>query len=122
MQLPILVVDDEPDACNLMAKLLSAFGYSVDVAYDGRSALKLVDQRKYGLAILDYEMPGMNGVDLFRRIRRARPSMAAVFVTGHTTIDVVFPAIEAGVLRVISKPADFKELLPIVQGHLSGAA
>lgn len=122
MLLPILVVDDQPDTCNLMAKLLSSFGYSVDVAYDGRTALQKVDQREYGLAILDYEMPGMNGVDLFRRIRLARPTLAAVFVTGHTTIDVVFPAIEAGVLHVMAKPADFEELLPIVEEHLSGVA
>jgi DNA-binding response OmpR family regulator len=54
-----------------MAKLRSAFGYSVDVAYDGRTALQLVDQRRYGPASLDDEMPGMNGFDLFRRLRRA---------------------------------------------------
>jgi DNA-binding response OmpR family regulator len=122
MKLPILVVDDEPDACNLMAKLLSALGYSVDVAYNGQTALQLIDQRQYGLAILDYQMPGMNGVDLFRRIRRARPDLAAVFVTGFTTIDVVFPAIEAGVLHVMSKPVNFQELVAIIEDHLSPVA
>jgi two-component system response regulator HydG len=122
MKLPILVVDDQVEACDLMAKLLKALGYEVDVAYDGRAALALVDQRQYGLAILDYEMPGMNGVDLFRRIRRARPNLAAVFVTGYTTIDVVFPAIEAGVLHVMSKPADFQQLLPIIEDHLNAVA
>jgi ActR/RegA family two-component response regulator len=43
-------------------------------------------------------------------------------VTGYATIDVVFPAIEAGVLNVLSKPDDFKERLPLVEGHLSSAA
>ena len=74
-RLPILVVDDEADTCNLTAKLLFALGYQADAAQDGRTALRLVDCRQYGLAILDYEMPGMNGVDLFRRIRRARPDL-----------------------------------------------
>jgi DNA-binding NtrC family response regulator len=119
-RLPILIVDDEADACNLMAKLLLALGYQADAAQDGRTALRLVDCRRYGLAILDYEMPGMNGVDLFRRIRRARPDLAAVFVTGHTTIDVVFPAIEAGILRIFPKPVDFKELIPVLEEHLGG--
>lgn len=117
-RLPILIVDDEPDTCKLMAKLLSALGYQADAAQDGRTALRLVDCRQYGLAILDYEMPGMNGVDLFRRIRRARPDLVAVFVTGHTTIDVVFPAIEAGILRIFPKPVDFKELIPVIEEHL----
>ena len=120
-RLPILIVDDEADTCNLMAKLLLALGYQADAAQDGHAALRLVDCRQYGLAILDYEMPGMNGVDLFRRIRRARPDLAAVFVTGHTTIDVVFPAIEAGILRIFPKPVDFKELIPVIEEHLGAA-
>jgi DNA-binding NtrC family response regulator len=63
-------------------------------------------------------MPGMNGVDLFRRMRRVRPELAAVFLTGAMTIDPVYPATEAGVLRVVSKPADFEELLPILKDRL----
>jgi DNA-binding NtrC family response regulator len=117
--LPILIVDDEPDTCNLMVKFLSALGYQAESAQDGYTALRLVDRCKYGLAILDYEMPGMNGVDLYRRIRRARPELAAVFVTGHTTIDVVFPAIEAGVLRVFPKPVDFKDLVALLEEYLA---
>jgi CheY-like chemotaxis protein len=122
MKPPILVVDDEPDACTMLAKLLSALGYRADVAHDGRAALQMIEQNQYGLAIIDYQMPGMNGVDLFRRMRRARPDLAGIFLTGYTTIDVVYPAIEAGVLRVFSKPPDFKELIPLIEEHLGSAA
>ena len=118
-RLPILIVDDEPDTCDIMVKFLSALGYRAEAALDGHAALQLVDRCQFGLAILDYEMPGMNGVDLYRRIRRARPELAAVFVTGHTTIDVVFPAVEAGVLRVFQKPVDFKELIPVLEENLA---
>ena len=117
--LPILIVDDEPDTGNLMVKFLSALGYQAQAAQDGYTALQLVDRCRYGLVIIDYEMPGMNGVDLYRRIRRARPELAAVFVTGHTTIDVVFPAVEAGVLRVFQKPVDFRELIPVLEDNLA---
>ena len=120
-KLPILVVDDEPDTCSTMCKLLSALGYQADAVQDGDAALQLVDCRQYGLAILDYEMPTMNGVDLFRRIHQRRPDLAAVFVTGHTTIDVVFPAVEAGVLRIFSKPVDFRQLLPVIEERLKFA-
>jgi DNA-binding NtrC family response regulator len=120
-KLPILVVDDDPDVCFLMAKLLSVWGYEVDTAHNGRAALQFVEQRRYGIAVIDYQMPGMNGVDLFRRMRRARPELSAVFLTGFPTIDVVYPAIEAGVLRVLPKPADFQELLPILEAHLNPA-
>ncbi len=115
MTLPILLVDDNPDACAMAAKLLWASGYQADIAHDGPSALKLVDQKPYGLAIIDYRMPGMNGVELFRRMREIRPEINGVFLTGYTTIDVVYPAIETGIVRVLPKPVDFKELMPLIQ-------
>jgi DNA-binding NtrC family response regulator len=121
-QRPILIVDDNRDACALMARLLSAFGYRTDTAYEGRSALRLVKGTDYGIAIIDYQLPGLNGVELFRQMRQIRPDLAGVFLTGFTTIDVVYPAIEAGILRVLPKPADFSELIPILEEHLSPTA
>ena len=120
-KLPILIVDDESDAGNILAKLLSAWGYDADVATDGQTALHLAAKRQYGLAIIDYMMPIMNGVEVLTRMREVQPDLAAIFLTGYTTIDVVYPAIEAGVLRVLSKPADFKELLPIIEEHLGAS-
>lgn len=122
MTLPILLVDDDLDACETLAKLFRAHGYVANVALDGKAALAQIEQRRYGLAIIDYQMPGMNGVDVMRRIRRVRPDLPAVFLTGYTTIDVVFPAVEAGVLRVFPKPVNFQELLAIAEEQLGEAA
>lgn len=118
MNLPILLVDDNPDAGPMMAKLLSAWGYEADVVQDGSQALALMEHKQYGLAIVDYKLPGMNGVELFQHMHERDPKLTTVLLTGYTTIDVVYPAIEAGVLRVLSKPANFEELLPILQEHL----
>jgi YesN/AraC family two-component response regulator len=93
----------------------------VDTAQDGATALELVEHNAYGLAIIDYSMPGMNGVELFRRLRELRPDLAGIFLTGYTTIDVVYPAIEAGILHVLPKPADFRELIAIVQEQVGSA-
>lgn len=121
MKLPILIVDDDRTAGPLLAKVLSAWGYRASVAADGYAALRLIEKERYGIAIIDYQMPGMNGVELFRRMRELHPELAAIFLTGHTTIDVVYPAIEAGILRVMSKPADFQELMPVLEEHLGAA-
>jgi len=118
MKLPILIVDDDADAGEMMSKLLSACGFQADVARDGFKALELAEDKQFGIAIIDYRMPGMNGVELFRRLREMRPDLAAVFLTGYPTIDVVYPAIEAGIIRVLSKPADFQELVPILEEYL----
>ena len=110
MSLSILIVDDDPDACDLLRKLLQARGYQADTAYDGPSAVESAQERQYTLAIIDYQMPGMNGVELFRRLHAMQPDMTGVFLTAHTTIDVIFPAMCEGIYRILSKPIDLDEL------------
>jgi CheY-like chemotaxis protein len=111
----ILVVDDDQGNRFALSKVLTGLGYDVDAAEGGDAALELVRNNEYALAVLDYRMPGMDGVELYRRIHQSQPDVVGVFLTAFTTIDTVFPAIEAGVIRVLSKPVDFNELIPIVQ-------
>ena len=123
MTLPILIVDDNADACEMAAKMLLRSGdYQVETACDGPTALELVKAHPFALAIIDYAMPGMNGVELFRRMRQIRPDIKGIFLTGFITIDVVFPAIDAGILRVLAKPIDFDELMPVVEQYSGTAA
>jgi two-component system response regulator HydG len=118
MTLPIILVDDDADACAITATLLRAWRYQVDTANDGRAALELVEQKPYALAIVDYKMPGMNGVELFQLMRQRQPDITGIFLTGYPTIDVVYPAVESGILRVLTKPADFAELKPLIEEHV----
>jgi CheY-like chemotaxis protein len=122
MGLPILLVDDDRDACATAAELLSAWGYQGDIAHDGPTALKLVALKPYAIAIIDYQMPGMNGVELFGRMHQIRPEVAGIFLTGFTTVDVVDPALDAGILRVLPKPFDIAQLTPILEAFVGGPA
>ncbi len=115
MRLPILLVDDNPDACAMSAKLLWAWGYQADVAYNAATALQLAEQKPYALAIVDYRLPDMDGVELFRHMRELRSDLAGILLTGYSSSDVVDPAMQAGILRILTKPVDFKELMPIIQ-------
>ena len=118
MKLPLLIVDDNPDACRTAAKLIGWAGdYETDTATDVFVALEMMQHKPYALTIIDYQMPGMNGIELFRRMKEVRPDIKAIFLTGFTTIDVVFPAIDAGVLRVLAKPVDFEELIPVIDEY-----
>lgn len=111
----ILAVDDDQSTRRIVTKLLSERGYQVDAVADGAEALELVRQHPYDLAVLDYEMPLMNGVELYRHISKLRPSTVGIFLTAHTRLDTVFPAVEAGITRVLGKPIDGDELVSVVE-------
>lgn len=112
--LRLLVVDDDRYACDALTKVLRKRNYDVDVAMDGKQALELASTNEYDLAILDYQLPDMTGADVLRGARELRPDFQAIFVTAYTTIDKVFPAVDAGAQRVLPKPFQAEELLRLV--------
>ena len=77
----ILVVDDEVDTCRNLSDILTDLGYRVDVAHDGLTALELVRQKPYDVALLDLKMPGMDGLTLYREIKKVRAGTVAIVVT-----------------------------------------
>jgi DNA-binding NtrC family response regulator len=107
----LLVVDDEPDTCTNLSDIFTDLGYQVDVAYDGQSALQLVEQQHYDVALLDLKMPGMDGLELYRRIRKLSAGTVAIIVTAYATSTTAQSALEAGAWRMLSKPVDLGQLL-----------
>jgi two-component system response regulator MprA len=117
----LLVVDDDRACRDTVRKLLEGRGYEIDTASCGTEALELIAARPYALAVLDYQMPGMNGVELYQKMQEVRGDMAAIFLTAFTTLDTVYPAIAAGVERVLAKPVRSDELLPLVDSMVRKA-
>ncbi len=111
----ILVVDDEVDTCRNLHDILTDLGYRVDVAHDGLTALELVKRHPYDMALLDLRMPGMDGLTLYRAIKRIRSGTVAVIVTAYAGDTATEEALAAGAWKVLSKPVDFPRLLQIVE-------
>jgi two-component system, NtrC family, response regulator HydG len=110
----ILVVDDDVDTCRNLSDILTDLGHRVDVAHDGPSALELVRKRHYDVALLDLKMPGMDGLELYREIRRVRSDTVALIVTAYAGGSTVEDALAAGAWQVLAKPVDFPLLLGLV--------
>ncbi len=110
----ILVVDDDPDTCRNLADILSDLGYHVDTAADGYAALELIRRHPYDVALLDYKMPGMDGLTLYRQIKRLRSGTVAIVVTAYAGGGTAEEALHAGAWQVLSKPVDFTKLLKLV--------
>lgn len=114
----ILVVDDEPDIRDSVADILNEFGYDADTAGDGAEALSKIQDKSYDVALLDFKMPGMNGLTLYREMRRICPETSAILVSAYTGDGVAEEAISSGVRRVISKPVDMGDVIAQVDEEL----
>jgi CheY-like chemotaxis protein len=111
----ILLVDDDRDTCASLSDVISDMGYHVDVAYDGPAALQLTKRHGYGLALLDFKLPGMNGVEHYCHIKRVRADTVGILVTAFAADGTLKAAVGAGIRRVLAKPVDFGSLLPLIE-------
>ncbi len=114
----ILVVDDEVDTCHNLADILTDLGYRVDMAHDGPSALDLVRRNHYDLALLDLKMPGMDGLTLYREIKKLSAGTVAIVVTAYATSATAAESLAAGAWQVVPKPVDIPRLLSLADQAL----
>jgi CheY-like chemotaxis protein len=110
----ILVVDDDADTCRNLSDILTDLGYHVDTAQDGPAALELVRRRAYDVALLDLKMPGMDGLTLYREIRKIASGTVAIVVTAYAGTTTPDELRSAGAWQVLPKPVDFPKLLGLV--------
>jgi CheY-like chemotaxis protein len=114
----ILVVDDEVDTCRNLSDILTDLGYHVEVAHDGMSALEMVQHKPFDVALLDFKMPGMDGLTLYREIKKLRADTVSIVITAYAGGDTQADALAAGAWQVLSKPVDFPKLLGLVDEAL----
>ena len=112
----ILLVDDDPGVRKSVGDMLARSGYEVVAAEDGDAALAVVREKPgIDLVIADYKMPGMDGLQLVRRIKEKVPSVPVVIMTGHGDLESYLCATGLGVVRYIGKPVGLRELQATVR-------
>jgi len=107
----VLVVDDNDVVLSTFTRMLKAEPVRVLTARTGREAIDVLEDVAVDVAILDYELPDVDGLELCRRIRSGQPSCRRVMVTGHANLDLVTRAINEGeVFRFLEKPIEGEAL------------
>jgi len=101
----ILIVDDEPQVAEVLARSLAREGHLASVAHSGEEALRMLGPTEPDAVFLDVSMPGMNGLDVLAEVRRRRPTLPVVVITGNATPDEVDQVKQLGAVDVIEKPA-----------------
>lgn len=114
----ILVVDDEPTMADSLKQNLVEEGYSVDTAATGTEAIELFSQGGHQVAICDLQLPDMDGLEVMRYIKDARPTTEVIVVTGHGSVSKAVEATKAGAFDFVDKPFDFEELQLRVENAL----
>jgi len=117
----ILIVDDEPFNLDLLEQELSDLSYAVVRAETGAAALTQIDKVAPDLVLLDYLMPGMNGIEVLQTIRKTQNDLPIVMITAYGTIDLAVEAIKAGADDFITKPFDPEHLALVVRKNLERA-
>ena len=119
----VLVVDDNPTNLKLIAYLLQAKGYQVRTAVDAESALQEVETCRPALILMDLQLPGMDGLELTRRLKASADTRAIVIiaVTAYAMKGDEERARAAGCDGYIPKPVDTRALPRIVAGHIGTA-
>jgi len=105
----ILVVDDEENLCRILSKILSEEGYEVSTASSAEEALRVLSDESVEAVLTDIRMPGMDGLELLRRIKKEEPSPAVIMMTAYPSIDGVVQAMKAGAYDYIQKPFENNE-------------
>jgi DNA-binding response OmpR family regulator len=117
----VLVVDDEPVVVNSIRKTLVRKAFKVDEAFSGQQALSLIEKGAYDLVLLDMRLPDANGLELISDIRKRRPNLRVVIVTGYASIDTAVEAIKRGATDYVAKPFTPNELYDVASRSLKRA-
>jgi DNA-binding response OmpR family regulator len=104
--LKLLLVDDEVEFLEPMSARLVRRKMSCSTAENGEQALERLAAEPFDCAVVDVKMPGMDGLDLLRRMRRDYPNIPVILLTGHASVELGVPGIELGAVGYLMKPGD----------------
>lgn len=116
----ILIVDDDVGMLETAADILEAKGYSVSVAENGREAIEQARKSAFDVALIDIVMPGINGVETYKEIRKISPNTKAIIITGYAVPQLVQEAMNEEVYQVVYKPLDFDKVLELIESLKGG--
>lgn len=107
----VLLVDDEVDFTASLGKILRRRGFEVETASDGLIALERITHQAFDVIVLDVKMPGMDGIETLREIKKKKPTVEVIMLTGHGSVESGIQGLQLGAYNYIMKPVPLNDLL-----------
>jgi DNA-binding response OmpR family regulator len=111
----VLIVDDEEDFATALAQRLRRRGFVADAVFTGEAALERLSKEPHDVAVLDLKMPGMDGLETLRALKRAGIGVAVVVLTGHGTVASGIEGMQIGAADFLQKPVDLAVLCTAIR-------
>ena len=115
----VLIVDDEPDFLELMSLRIESWGYAAAKAYNGNAAIEAIKKNVPDIIVLDYMMPGMDGIETLKEIRKTRKKIPVIMFTAYPNTNTLEGATHLGICAFIPKLSAYSEVLPALKTALS---
>jgi len=115
----ILIVDDEPSILKSLHGLLTDEGFLVTTASNGYEALKIIDSESPDLVLLDIWMPGIDGIETLKEIKKENPFIQVIIITGHGTVETAVTATKNGAFDLIEKPLSIDKIIVAINNALN---
>jgi len=113
-KLNILIVEDGRSQREMLKDFLVSEGHRVTEAEDGKTAIREVQGGHFDVLLLDFKMPGMNGIEVLEKIKQINPKISVIMMTAHGTIETAVDAMKLGAVDYITKPIDLSQLLVLI--------
>ncbi len=111
----ILLIASQSSTGRSLSNTLHGLGFGIDHAGDGDAGMRYVGCRQYSHVLIDNDLTGVDAIQLFRRISKVQKRAVGVLITAFANLNTVYFAIEAGMRRVLAKPVDYDQLLPVLE-------
>jgi two-component system nitrogen regulation response regulator NtrX len=115
----ILIVDDEPSILQSLSGLLTDEGFEVITADNGYEALKIIDAETPDLVLLDIWMPGIDGIETLKEIKKSSASLPVIIITGHGNVETAVKATKLGAFDLIEKPLNIDKVIVAINNALN---
>jgi DNA-binding NtrC family response regulator len=111
----ILIIDDDEDVRKTLSSILETEGYQVETVKNGKEAIKNCEKFHFDVALIDIELPDIKGTELLERLKKLRPKMIRIIITGHPSLESAMKAVNERADGYILKPFEVANLLELIK-------